>query len=77
MNNIKAKEKHGGSFLYAKLQRSGEVPFIILFLIRQKIVKTERAAVALTLFVICLFILISIVLTFNCFTYPDFINKIN
>ena len=77
MNKIKTKkEKSHGSFLYAKFQKSSEVPFIISFLIRNRVVKSERTAIILVLFVACLFFLISITLFFNCFTYPVFINKI-
>ena len=79
MNKTKTKikkEKHHGSFLYAKFQRSSEVPYIISFLIKNRVVKSETAAIMLVLFITCLFFLVSITLFFNCFTYPVFINKI-
>jgi hypothetical protein len=77
MNNTKAKKKKEGSLLYAKFQRSSEVPAIILFLIRKRIVKTEGAAIALILFLVIVFIMISINLFLTCFTHPVFINTIN
>ncbi len=77
MNNTKEKKKKEGSLLYAKFQRSSEVPSMILFLIRKHIVKTERAAIALILFVVIVFALISIDLFSTCYIDPVFINAIN
>jgi hypothetical protein len=77
MNNTKAKNSKKGNFLYAKFIRSSEVPYIIQFLIKKHIVKTERAAIILVFFFICFFIVISAALFMNSLNSPDFISRIN
>ena len=71
--------KHDGKkkFLYARFERSSEIPFIILFLIKKRVVRNEKEARKLVLAFILIMLLISAYLMIDCTNGPVFINTIN
>ena len=71
------QSKEGRRFLYAKFQRSAEIPFIILFLIKHRIVKNEKSARRLIIFVILAAFLLSVYFFLDCTQGPIFIDKLN
>ena len=62
--------------LYAKFQKSSQIPFIISFLIKRHIVKNEDSARKLLLVLSIVILAISIYLIINSFNGPVFINTI-
>lgn len=68
MKKIKFHEEeniHGDRkyrFLYAKFQKSSEIPLIIIFLLKNHIVKSEAGARKLVIFTIIFFFLLSFML---------------
>ena len=71
--------KHDGKkkFLYSRFERSSEVPFIILFLIKKRIARNEKEARRLVIAFIIAVLLISAYLITSCSSGPVFINTIN
>ena len=76
--------KHGGQIagtnkrlLYAKFQRSSEIPAIILFLIKRHIVKDEDSARRLVVTIVLIILLTSAYLFFRCTSGPIFIDRIS
>ncbi|MEI6553158.1 MAG: hypothetical protein WCO09_01170 [bacterium] len=69
-------ENQPGHILYAKFQKSADTPFIISFLIKRHIVKSEAGARRLLLVVTIIVLVISIYLIRNSFNGPVFIDKV-
>jgi hypothetical protein len=71
-----SEESKDSHLLYAKFQKSSQVPFIISFLIKRHIVKNEDSARKLLLALSIVILAISIYLIINSFNGPVFINTI-
>lgn len=76
LEKSKHKKESGGKFLYAKLQKSSTPPSIVVFLVKNQIVKTEASARRLWLFLIIVIFLISFALIIKCVNNPVFIDRI-
>lgn len=61
-------------FLYAKFQKSSEIPSVLGFLIKIHLAKNERGARIFILVVVILVFLISAYLFINSFSGPTFID---
>jgi hypothetical protein len=65
------------SFLYAKFQRSSEIPYIILFLIRKHVVKDEKGAIVLVIASVIIMLVLSIYLFTKGYGDPVFIDRLS